>query len=429
MGISNGSIFYELFQRGLYKKKPKTVRIHFDGENMWYKGQISAALTSTNPESQIAMFAENFVLNLKLDIENLLHLSHIPNKDVFIWMDGERSIYKETRHYDFKFNKDVARSEFKERLKNQGFQINQLISGESELIMYHDRNIGNDLTELNVFVTNDSDMFSICYNHYPKIKNEFDVEILDFDFSKLEEFNSIEECIHISQRLNDLNSNYSSNLKVYDSCVWVSTNSGNIRVIGMDGVQERIKLKPKVFNVLTVMCGNDYFRQSMLSKSCLNCIMNFLKNCQIEKLYSKELEFINSLNDPIDICVAFLYISVKKKGTLVRKIKEFESVDLILVNFLFYRYYDYIHSKSMYFFSLGGIKASNITHFFLLVMMDYHFQLNSKITSKERCEWVSKHSIQYAVENFRKNIIKLQPDYEKESFKFIDRLENLKKLF
>lgn len=425
MGITKGSFFYKLLEQGLYQKKPKTVRIHVDGENIWYKGCISESMNAVNVESEIANTAHMYLVSLKLEIEQLLGLKNIDPENVFIWMDGTRNIYKENREYSLKIDKRVVRNEFTNLLKCYGYQIKNLKEGESELIMYHDRNknfpknvdtydyLREKLEEveidLNVFVTNDSDMFSICYNHRPKTSEPFEaISLVPTD-----------SITHL--RFIDSNFTYPDYLKVTDSCVWISTNPHNVKVIGFDFCQDRLNLNPIPFQILTIMCGNDYYRNHMLSNTSIESIIDFLitKSNQTYEF----LQFINNLDDYIEICVMFLFIAIYKNSSLVKMDKnDLLNIDLKNVYFIISRYINYVESKSMYLYSPQETKASSVVKFLILNMMNETNCIKFP-TLKVRTQWAKNKSFTSVLDDFKKSIGKIQPDYRVQSENILKRLE------
>lgn len=425
MGISKGSFFYKLFKHGLYQKKPKIVRIHVDGENIWYKGCVSEGMNAVNVESEIANIAHMYLVSLKLEIEQLLGLKSIDPENVFIWMDGARNIYKENRDYVLKFDKRVVRKEFTSLLKFYGYQIKQLNEGESELIMYHDRNKKFPLNcdtydyssekleevevDLNVFISNDSDMFSICYNHRPKTTESFETISLV----------STDPITHL--RFIDSNYTYPDYLKVTDSCVWISTNPRSVQVIGFDFCQDRLHLNPKPFQILTIMCGNDYYRKHMLSNTSIESIIDFIitKSDQTRNF----LQFINSLDDCIEVCVMFLFIAIYNNSSLVKMDKnDFLNPDLKNFYFIINRYINYIESKSMYLYSPQETKASSVVKFLILNMMN-EMDCIKFPTLKMRTQWAKNKSFTSVLNDFRSSILKIQPDYKLQAENILKRLE------
>lgn len=181
MGIKYFEMLSNYLERGVYNKRPKRYNICVDGEFIWHKGLLDSNLSQQEPEQAICASAIKFLKKSISIVEN--HLGTPPN-DILIYMDGVRTHNKVARKKPTNFMSDKVRTYFVQACSNLFYTIKQLAIGESELRMYLDRDTSIDL---NVFLSGDSDLISICANHKPIYLNKYETEIVNVDFS----FNNI----------------------------------------------------------------------------------------------------------------------------------------------------------------------------------------------------------------------------------------------
>lgn len=337
MGISTGSKIIPWFFRGLYNQCPSHYDVYVDGELMRYKGMIHKNLTLAAPEEAIAHTAFECLNNTLTSLESMLVMSA---KHVYVYMDGERVRNKTYDRAPTPLNSSLIRFTFKGLCHNIGYIVRELNYGESELQMYLDRERS---CPLNVFITCDSDMISICYDHRPTIRSVDNVEISDE--AKLQEIHEqarsvnhllthIHECDDQSNGITDINSTYldafenggSDNPPKYtvvDSCMWLSNNgSYNARAIGMDFCRYRLKYHERVFRTFLALNGTDF---TDCSKMCTPTMIAPFFNAtteDIEFINAKCEELYDTKDKPYDfywnyLAAAILFLCVKTRDNKV----------------------------------------------------------------------------------------------------------------
>jgi hypothetical protein len=290
MGIRLGNRLANLVGVGLYHQAAKKYRIYVDGEMMRYKGMIEENMTTENAEIAIAKGSFAYLNQLINTIEEHLSRRCI---EVIVYMDGERVRNKVTNRKEYPFDSKVIRNTFVNLCKTRGFMVHLLKQGESELQMYLNR---DQTSQLNAFVTSDSDMLSICYGHVPKYQER------EVDVSPIEQVMPIK-----TREIRDNNFKYSvkNKLVVTDSCVWINPKKDALTFIGFDLLGDFDTLP---FKVLAMLCGTD-FTPSLITASMLESI--FVAT-------SEEKNIINSITDPLLLAAAFVYLGVKHRGRLCK---------------------------------------------------------------------------------------------------------------
>ncbi|PHT96193.1 hypothetical protein BC332_34881 [Capsicum chinense] len=223
---------------------------------------------------------------------------------VIVYMDGKRVHNKTMKRTECPYDSTLIRSFFMNFCKIEGYNVEDLSFteagyGEAELLMYLNR---DKSAELNVYVTRDTDMISICCQHVPtfistnssnkgslpfKIANYRKVltrekkttsladepsdHLLEWEDHELEIEDDEDPCSIMNtshKQIVDINATYDdeelkkNNLDVIDSCVWwVCGNSGStVRTIGFDGCSERFGFSGKVFRTFfEFKVSNKYF--------------------------------------------------------------------------------------------------------------------------------------------------------------------------
>lgn len=263
MGVKSGHLFVDVIKFGRYNKQARKFVIYVDGENIRYRGMISSNLSTHNAEEAIAVTSFEYLKNAVRKIELLLGRIC---EDVIVYMDGKRVANKTANRAVFKYDAAMIREIFKGICGEHGYTVIDLRHGESELQMYLQRNREMDV---NVFLTNDTDMIPICYDHIPFISwtdDEYQRGMGDNESGIL-----------------DFNSSY----KVVDSCLWVNCGTKGIVAIGLDNVRQKLRFNLTVFRVFIALCGTD-FTESMFTESMITTILG---------MSDQDVAYVNSLTD------------------------------------------------------------------------------------------------------------------------------------
>lgn len=289
MGIKNGApTIVNALRHGSYNRQMKRYKINVDGEVIRYKGMVEANLTQHNAEEKIAITSFDYMQRVLKHI--YLMIGSLP-EEILIYMDGTRVSNKETTRADFRFNANIIRSIFKSMCIEHGFTINELQYGESELQMYLMR---DKTVNLNVFLTSDSDMISICYGHRPKTATNLFTDKNDDRNKNFE---------HIA----DANTIYENGNEIYDSCLWVNCNR-TISAISFDFVEDTFGYTPYAFRIFIALCGTD-FTNSLLTESMMRGVLS---------ANTIDIEYINSLTDINQIAACFQMLGIRGGGTIKR---------------------------------------------------------------------------------------------------------------
>lgn len=310
MGIKNGgNTILSFMQRGLFANRDiKKYAIYVDGELMRYKGMTEQNLCSHNAEEAIANTSFQYMQRLIRDIINMIGSRP---QDVYVYMDGARVNNKCAQALNFNFDASQIRAIFRMQCEDYNYIVRALQYGESELQMYLQRN--QDEHNLNIFITNDSDMISICYDHEPKItsstisvENNQESRLLKFNELKLKNFNTMPT---MEKAILDDNNGYEENIyNIIDSCLWINCASKNIRGYGMDFVAQTIGYDSIVFRTFVALCGTD-FTQNLYTNSMISSI---LTASTVDK------DQINKLTDYNDIAPMLFSFGVRGLGTVKR---------------------------------------------------------------------------------------------------------------
>lgn len=293
MGIKNGApTIISHIRHGLYHKNAKNYNIYVDGELMRYRGMIEENLSKNNAEEAIAITSFDF---LKRTIKNIEEMMGCRAQIVKVYMDGARVANKETNRPRIHHNVALIRRLFKLYCGMNAYDVMELSKGESELQMYLRRDTN---AELNVFLTNDSDMISICYGHTPHIESEN-------QFTPTEHTIFTDRMYAVS--IDDCNQNYPKNVVVRDSCVWVNCGR-DVMAIGFDFISERLLFSPKIFRTLIAFCKTD-FTDGLYSESMIGAIM-------LADDDSKA--FVNTLHDINEIGAVLQVLGLKYGGQIKR---------------------------------------------------------------------------------------------------------------
>lgn len=316
------------FNNGLYKRTNcDTSNLYIDGELVRFKGMTDQNKTQRNAEEAIARDGVKYLKNRISIIETYFGKTF---DNIIVFMDGKRVHNKETRVYDTDVDVGLIRFIFKEACERERYHVKQLEFGEGELQMYIQR---DKLTNRNVFLTKDSDMLSILYGHKPYYKTAVTVapkQQLSTDYET---------------KIIDLNDDYTDDVQVYDSCVWIECDSSNspMKVYGFDDTVNRLKFSKLVFRTFCAMCGTD-FTDSLLTTSMITGFFTCITDNELEMVNHYELDLLDNHahNDDVvdesimknrvfEIVVLILLAGFRNRGTMKQMKKNYETG--ILKNF------------------------------------------------------------------------------------------------
>lgn len=413
MGITHHD-FVENFS-GLYKQNPQMININIDGEYLWWKGVNSENLSISNSEDRIAKTSYDYLLKL---INMIRKQFGCVIYEIIIYMDGARVNNKEHRYNaaTLKFDITSARKNFIQLCRQiNNCKIVQLDIGEAELQMYKNRNVN---IELNVFVTADTDMLSICYGHKSTISEKLlelkgEITLSQSNRNGLANTENIDLPMLLSETktrtvtpMFDDNFNYSEKYNVVDSCVWLRIAKWKLHLIGFDFSERIHKFKVNVFRVFLGMCGNDFIKPIITNTMSLT----FLSSTD------RERENLNIIEDHnlFDIITGVLYTICKsnilnvigKKDPVPFKLpsgfrgRKNLKKDSIVEHFKMYL--DYIDAGFMSNVELNRKFNNSLVanHTFQAMIPE---NKNKKLTSRLVYTWCTMNSIFKAIKNVHDN--------------------------
>lgn len=387
MGIKNGApTILSFMRKGIYNRNCGKYKIMIDGEYMRYKGMIESNLTKHNAEEAIAATSYDYMHNIIHNIEGLIGRCA---DEIRVFMDGTRVSNKETCRADFKFDAGLIRTIFKSICMEHGHSVIELQHGESELQMYLQR---DKTMPLNVFLTNDSDMISICYGHRP--------------ISKTGKFTLCENLPPKYDYASDANSVYSEPNDIIDSCVWINCSRETV-AIGFDLIDDRFIYTPDVFRVFIALCGTD-FTSNLLTDSMIAGILTAVDD---------DKKFINNLTDINEIAACLQMLGIRNGGTIkratpVQKTKKMPTTHLfnpitglpILPDYnpndlhrAITMYREYITTGKMDDSTIPRPNMSNICRQFLYAMKGQ----DDDFVKKSLNTWARQTTLQYALDCFK----------------------------
>lgn len=384
MGIRGAPNILTCFKRGLYHKHAKSYAISVDGELMRYKGMIESNCCKHNAEEAIAASSVDYLRNKINNIEKLIGRRA---EYIIVYMDGIRVNNKVTNRPDFAFDATLIRTVFKALCLERGYRIHELEHGESELQMYLRR---DQALELNVFLTNDSDMLSICYGHKPKITQDLDGSKYTFDFTKdfMQQPNYTLDVA--TDGIFDGSYIYPGMVKVLDSCVWINSGRAAVTAIGFDGCEERLCYNQKVFRCFVAFCGTD-FTSSLLTDSMINGVMS---------AEHEDRKYINTLENINEIGASILLLGIRSGGSIKRATSANASNQFCANSIAksVCMYIDYISSGVM---SIDKIPHQNMS----VVCREYLYAMKNQddtFVKKALVMWAQNTKLPEAIENLRK---------------------------
>lgn len=386
MGIKNGAPnIIKIIRRGLYNKQAKEYKIAVDGELMRYKGMIENNLTKHNAEEAIAATSFDYMNSLIKQIECFIGSRA---KETIVFMDGTRVFNKEHRRSDFSYDSGQIRAIFKTLCYQYGLTVNELINGESELQMYLQR---DKTVDLNVFLTNDSDMISICYGHTPN------VQYINDDSSEDIKAITIDQTINPSA-IDDNNQIYDlKKVKILDSCVWI--NSGKvITAIGFDFIQSRLYFNSFAYRVFISVCGTD-FTSNLLTDSMITGILLSEKT---------DIEYINTLDDVHAIICSLLMLGLRAEGT-IKRIEEKSKFALFNpdeINIATRMYLEYIETGKMNNVSIPRPLMGLACRHYLYAMREQDLCF----VKKTLCQWAKSTPLSVGIDAMREYLGTYDPN-------------------
>lgn len=338
MGIKVGAtIIIDKIKNGIYNKNGSRYNILVDGEYMRYKGMLKFNEAKAYKEVAIAKTSFDFLLRT---VGRIQHLMQKEAHSIVVFMDGVRVRHKETgRRVVANVNIPLLRQKFQDYCTNFGFRVEALLEGEAELQMYLQR---DKTANLNILVTDDSDMIAICYNHIPRSSDG--------------KFNRYKQS-HAASGIMDTNSVYSLTNEVFDSCLWIKNIKTGLVAIGLDFNQ--VSYDPFQFLVYISLCGTD-FTDNLVTNSMVAGIID----ASVE-----DKQFINDLDDFHEIVACFLYLGLKSGGT-AKRFKNGNGCSLHNFQKVFERYRNYIETGEMDIVDIETPAINDVCKTYVMILTD-----------------------------------------------------------
>lgn len=375
MGITNGAEIVSKFaERGHYNRYARTYKIYVDGELISYKGYNSVSTVQANAEDAIAGGSIEYLSRLVDKINR-----YLPGKliGVNIFMDGcIRVGNKRVKRTCMNADIHLVRRYFKEACKKHEYNLIELDEGEAELEMYLQRDKTSDL---NIFVTEDSDMLSICYGHMPdflKDRNDVCIEVpLNFDNPNVIDHNCV----------------YAMSSDVRDSCVWVKQREGVLIMIAFDEKMLMIGYNVTSFRVFAALCGTD-FTESFLTKSMAKALL---------RVSVEEKKKVNELTDIREIAATLMYLGTRYYGHWKINVAKASLFDSNLSHFSYsvYRYIIYVSTGKMFETKHLDLNVPAIVYELLQRTYDEGLTFNPQMYRR----WCTMHDIPHILKNFRES--------------------------
>lgn len=431
MGILHADRLIEHFRRGLYNHKPTSYIVSVDGELIRYKGMVSANMTQHNAEEAVANTSCEYLVRTVIWIETYMGLCA---REVIVYMDGARVANKTTARPECALDVSVIRATFMRLCAERGYRVHALLHGESELQMYlrRDRNV-----DLNVLLTRDSDMLSICYNHMPTFlctKTGAELRYTDVEQRGLvsssssspdqttatpEEDDDDDTSFGVRrqntasvnvmfERITDINSIYTNapedGVKVLDSCVWIlcGDSSKPMQFIGFDACAHRIGYNDTVFRTFAAMCGTD-FTDSMVTPSMFTGFFNAAG--------ADEKRYMNTLRDVPKIAASILYMGLKGGGEIKRGLgqvqRPFNRNDITVALSM---YYEYISTGSMANKRIPKFNTALAVKHFVYAM---RAAVDDRFVKRELIKWANNVPLYECLQNLDAHLGTYRPDRRK----------------
>lgn len=399
MGLLHQNILKPYFQYGLYSKNNlSTYKINVDGECLRYKGMYENNLTHRDAEISIASSSFDCLVEIIQNIE--AHIG-LPASEIKVYMDGSRPVNKTDNRVRIQQDNRLIRGHFKFLCIDAGYKVHELEQGESELQMYLLRDEGVDL---NVFITNDSDMMSICYGHEPKFINIDSIvpenrknpsAAIDFETKLYLACEPPTMEFENAKPVQDFNRSYKSSLIIRDSCVWIdSHNTEILRMYGFDFCARFIGFDTDVFRTYLAISGTDY-TMHLLTQSAAKAILTLSD--------SEKKILADYKHDRLKLIALIILFSVKAERITLKKESTAKNAN-ITINFNMEdfkktvdAYVYYIRSGTTETEKLGVIDGGLVVRDFLYAMQEKreHF------SRKDLYTWANSVKIDQALENLK----------------------------
>ena len=341
MGLKAGQTkILEILSTGLYNRNARNYSIYVDGDIIRYKGMTSSNIMSHNACEAIANTAFEYMMSVLLNIETMFSFKP---KEIIVYM--KRYVQSlPTTSTQIRTMNDIRliRDIFKGKCILNNFKI---YDDETTVNLYHKRDRTNCL---NIFVTSDSIMIPLTYNHQA-IKNSTDdlkttTKIDDDDddtvsnplvtgtipkIFKIAAMRRIGEKISSKNIIKSVSSTtapttmttttetekniienrnnfYTEECEILDSCLWINNTNLSISAIGCDFNAEKMRYNHLAFLTFCSMCGTA-FTPNILTESMIASIL---------KASDTDVAFVNTLTDVKLLIYAFIYLGVKNGGIL-----------------------------------------------------------------------------------------------------------------
>lgn len=285
MGIKN-KIPIKNNLNGFYNKYNFDYNIVIDGENIRYKALNKYNLMNTqDTEKQLVDTIMKYLYRLIYTIIKPKMNDQKP-KNIYIYMDtGKRAKNKEIRRttIDTVLNANYRNLFMKSCNNTFEYKLIDNIIGEAELLMYLTR---DKTIPLNIFVTGDTDIITICYGHKAILNNINE--------------NNVNSCDIINDNFYKNNSN-----NLVDSAVWFDCSSKQF--FGLDSLQQNFRYSKNTFLTILAFAGCDYI-QPLVTESMLSYLLNFS---------DETIKIIESLKTPIEILISIIYFCCTEKINII----------------------------------------------------------------------------------------------------------------
>lgn len=342
MGLKTGQTkILDILSTGLYNRNARNYSIYVDGDIIRYKGMTSSNIMSHNACEAIANTAFEYMMSVLLNIETMF--SSKP-KEIIVYM--KRYVQSlPTTSTQIRTMNDIRliRDIFKGKCILNNFKI---YDGETTVHLYHKRDRTNCL---NIFVTSDSIMIPLTYDHQAIKNSTCDLKnttktddddggdtvvnpLATRTIPKIFKITAIRRTGEIISPKNiksaslttttttpttttteaekniieNRNNFYTEECEILDSCLWINNTNLSITAIGCDFNAEKMRYNHLAFLTFCSMCGTA-FTSNILTESMIASIL---------KASDTDVAFVNTLTDVKLLIYAFIYLGVKNGGIL-----------------------------------------------------------------------------------------------------------------
>lgn len=284
MGLATREGYSRLYFRNagnIYR--PKQYKINVDGSNLMFKGL-------SDNETDIERIAQKsfiFLQTLIGDIMDILESQCKPSIDIYFDQGNRNPSKADRRPTEIMDEMIQVKHLLIMKCNNAGYNT-PAINGEAELYMYLKRDIKQNL---NIFVTGDTDIYPITYNHtveLPENTTEFDDICQSTERSKV---------LALAYKNGDI---------IFDSAVVYLWGKENI-LFSVDNCAKHISMSPNCFHILCGLGGTDY-TQPVLTKTMVMIILSNINQFEEPKL-----------NTWLDYILTLLIYAIKNGASLKPK--------------------------------------------------------------------------------------------------------------